>query len=119
MPNIAPLTYLSNIQFLAVNSPAPSEGIFIPLGALPGLTADECDPYNGDVRKLMYELNRAMFAALNGLEPENQPARFDMTRGTPVGINPTTVRQSYTTTFDLDITGVDVAAEANSSRQVL
>ncbi len=111
MATLRPEDYLGGFQLLAATTPAPAQGIFIPLTSLPGLTVEEADPYNGDVRKLMYEINRAVFATLSNFDPANRPTRFNITRATPTGINGTTIRQTYTTSFDLNITGVDVTPE--------
>ena len=113
MANVEPQIYLGWFSFLAATTPAPSQGIFIPLGSLPGLTAAEADPYTGDVRKIMYELNRIVFARFTALDPEGRPTKFTITRATPSGVNATTIRQSYITSFDLAIDNVDVAPEIN------
>lgn len=111
MANIEPQVYLGGFALLVATTPAPSQGIFIPLASLPGLTAAEADPYSGDVRKIMYELNRTLFARFNAFAPGDKPTKFTITRATPVGVNATTIRQGYTTSFDLAIDNVDVAAE--------
>lgn len=111
MPDVSPVNYLSGFELLAANTPTPAPGIFIPLTAFPSLTAEEVDPYNGDVRKLMYEINRRIFTALSNSDPANRPTKFNITRATPTGINATTIRQTYTTSFDLNISDVDVASE--------
>lgn len=112
MVNVQPGTYLNGFSHLSAGAPAPSQGIFIPLATFPNLTGADIDPINGDIRKLMYDLNRSIFNSLNSFEdPGQKPLKFNITRATPVGVNATTIRQSYTTSFDLAITDVDVAAE--------
>lgn len=107
----APEMYLSGFSLLSADAPAPSQGIFIPLATFSGLTAAEADPINGDIRKIVYEFNRLIFAFISDPEVANKPTKFNITRATPVGVNGTTIRQSYTTSFDLAINDVDVAAE--------
>ncbi len=59
----------------------------------------------------MYEINKAVFSRLSQIAAADKPTKFNITRATPVGVNATTIRQSYTTSFDLAIDDVDVAAE--------
>jgi len=112
MPALLPTAILPGIDLLAAAAPAPSQGIFIPLASLPGLTALEADEATGDGRKLVYEVVRAIFNNYNGIAAASRPTRFTVTQGTPAGIDASTVRNAYTLTFDLDIAGSDVAVEA-------
>ncbi|GAB4465529.1 MAG: hypothetical protein OHK0037_20380 [Elainellaceae cyanobacterium] len=112
MPAILPGAIFPNYQYLSAAEAAPSAGLFIPLNSLPGLTADEADETTGDGRKVAFELSRAMFTNYNALTTAQRPSRFTITRGIPAGIDQTTVRQTYTLTFDIDFSGSDMAAEA-------
>lgn len=116
MATLTPTHYLMGFQLLAADAPAPSQGMFIPLANYPKLTAQEADPFVGDIRKIMYEINRLLFEQLSVMESAAKPTKFNITRANPVGVSGTTIRQSYTITFDLDITGVDVAFEAGQNQ---
>lgn len=111
MPNVSPSQLIPNIDLLAASAPAPSQGLFIPLASLPGLTALEADEATGDGRKLVYEFARAVFANYTALPTASRPAKLSIVRGTPAGVDSTTVRQSFTFAIDLDISGSDVTPE--------
>lgn len=111
MANIAPNVYIGGFQLLEAGNSSSAPGIFFPLSSLPSLNAGEVDGMNGDIRKVLYEINRAIFTAFTAMDAANKPTKFSITRATPTGVNPTTVRQSYTTSFDLAINDVDVAPE--------
>lgn len=112
MPAILPSAILPNYQYLAAGAATPSAGVFIPLASLPGLTAAEADAATGDGRKVAFELSRAIFSNFNALPTANRPNRFTITRGVPSGLDQTTVRQTFTLTFDIDFSGSDMANEA-------
>ena len=111
MASITPVALFPGCELLAATDPAPSQGIFIPLSALSGLTAAEANETTGDGRKVAFELSRTMFSSINAIAAASRPTRFSVARGTPAGVDATTVRQTYTLTFDLDVSVSDVAAE--------
>jgi hypothetical protein len=86
--------------------------ITIPLTALTGLTAGEADPDTGDGRKVAYEITRAIVEKVTALPTADRPNRMTVTTGTLQGISATVARRGYTLSYDLDITGSDVAPEA-------
>ncbi len=112
MPAITPPALFPGYSLLAASTPAPSQGIFIPLADLDGLSAAEGDTVTGDGRKVAYELLRKIQGSFNALEAAQRPNRMNITSGTPTGINGNTVRRSYTLTFDVNISATDVAEEA-------
>lgn len=111
MPTVVPTQLISNIELLAATDPAPAQGLFIPLASLPGLTAVEADETTGDGRKVVYELARALFANYTALATASRPTKLSIVRGTPTGVDSTTVRQSFTFAIDLDISASDVTPE--------
>jgi len=111
MAAVTPGNLIAGYQLLTAAEAAPAAGIFIPLTSLPDLTAAEADEAAGDGRKVAFELQKELFEQYTALADAAKPAKMSMTRGTPTGINSTTVRQTYTASFDLDITSSDVTAE--------
>lgn len=111
MANVVPTQLIPGIDLLAASAPAPSQGLFIPLASLPGLTAIEADETTGDARKVVYELSRALFANYTALALASRPGKLTIVRGTPTGVDSTTVRQSFTFSIDLDISASDVTPE--------
>lgn len=108
-----PADFFTGYQLLANAEAAPAQGIFIPLTSLSGLTAAEADEGTGDGRKVAFELVRTVNEKYNALAAADRPTRMSVTVGTPTGINSTTVRRTYTMTFDVDIAATDLASEPN------
>lgn len=111
MAIVRPPQLLTGYVLLASAAAAPSQGIFIPLTSVSGLTAVEADTTTGDGRKVAFEILRAVFANYTALSTAAKPGKMAIARGTPVGVDSSTVRQTFTVSFDLDITGSDVTAE--------
>jgi hypothetical protein len=89
--------------------------ITIPLTDLPGLTAAEASSTGNGMEILRVILDKAQ-AQLVVLTPETRPTRASLTKGQPsiatgTGIQPGTLRQTYTATFDLVPTGLEPASE--------
>ena len=111
MPKITPKQIFPNIITLDVGGTVPTFGIFIPVSDIPGLTPDEADPYHGDYGKILHGLNKKTATAIAAMDAAVRSSKFSVTRGTPTGVNSTTIRQTYTATFDLDTSDVDVVSE--------
>lgn len=112
MAAIEPTDLFTGYSLLAASEPAPSQGIFIPLTSLAGLTQSEAEAVTGDGRKVAFELCRTVFNTINTLASADRPAKMTVSCSTPSGVDSTTVRQAYTMTFDLDMSNSDVAAES-------
>lgn len=75
------------------------------------LTSAEAHTSTGDSRKALYALCHQIEAAYAALATADKPGRLTITKGEQIvssGIN----RVFFTFTFDLDISGADVAAES-------
>jgi hypothetical protein len=112
MANITPQNILPGYDLVAANGTVASESLCIPLSSLPGLTAVEADETTGDGRKVAYELCKAIQSGYTALATAARPSRMTASKGTPSGVDADTVQQSFTFSFQLGITGTDVAAES-------
>lgn len=107
MPNTGANDYLSGLTY------DDDTSVFsLPLAAVKGVTADEIDQYSGDIRKILLGQLKSILMRFNSLELAQRPTGFTIVRGTPTGVNATTIRQSYTITFDLNADDVDLIADA-------
>ena len=91
--------------------------ISIPLAALPGLTAAEADAATGNGMEVLRQIVDASQVAIAGLAPTARPTKGTISKPNPSIANgqnvaPGTLRQTYTLTFDLQPTGLELAAEA-------
>lgn len=96
---------------LLPNYSSDGTNITIPIADLAGLVAAEADPATGDGRKVAFELVKTMHENLQALDEAAKPAQFLTSESTPTGQGPNEVRKSYTFTFDVNISAVDVADE--------
>lgn len=90
--------------------------ITIPLASLPQLTAAEANATTGNGMEVLRAIVDASQTNLAGLAPEARPVRASMTKNNPTmasgtGITPGTQRQTYTLSFDLQPTGLEMASE--------
>lgn len=112
MANILPTVIFPGYEQVAAGGTVTAESIVIPIADLPSLTAAEANAATGDGRKVAYGLSQAIFDKVTALDPAARPNAMSVARGTPTGVNASTVQQSFTQTYQLDVTGVDVAAES-------
>lgn len=111
MPNILPSSVFSGYKLLASGAATPSQGVFIPLSTLTGLTEDEAHETTGDGRKVAYEVVRALYAGYLAIPDTAKPNHFLADLSPPVGLTADVVRRSYSLSFDLNISGSDVTNE--------
>ena len=111
MPAVAPTALIQNYVFLAATTAAPSDGLFIPLASLTGLTSAEANASTGDGRKVVFEILKEVLEQYTALATASRPNKLTITRAVPTGVDAASIRQSYTFSFDLDIAIADLAAE--------
>ena len=90
-------------------------GIYIPLSAIPSseLTAAEADPASGDYRKVLWGLLEANFQHFDNLDSESTPEEITISRTGLSFVDESTVRRSYTVTFNFTVDGYEVADESS------
>ena len=96
---------------LAAGAATPSQGLFVPLASFEGLTAVEAATDSGDGRKVLFALLKETQEQIAAMPDGSRPTKMTINRGTPAGVNVTTVRQSITINFDLDTTPIDLSPE--------
>ena len=104
-----PTDLFPGYEYVAAGGTVAANSIVIPLSALGGLTAAEANATTGDGRKVAFELNKALLTNFQGLA--TKPTRMTITESTPTGVNATTIRKSFTHSYDLAVGDVDVANE--------
>jgi hypothetical protein len=106
MANLTPVGMFAGYELLAATDPAPSQGIFIPLATLVGLSAAEANETTGDARSVLLSIIDRATTSLAAVPVADRPNGLTITKANPTGISATSIRQGYTTNFDLN---VDVA----------
>jgi hypothetical protein len=107
MPAIIPTALFSGYV-------ADSTTITIPLSALPVLTAAEADEVTGDGREVMRAIIDAATVRLEAMPAASRPAYFSITRGSIAGVTPTTIRRTYTITFEESISATGTSLRSES-----
>jgi hypothetical protein len=110
--DIKPSDMIVGYAHLAAGAAAPVEGIFIPLTSMPGLTAALADPDTGDARQVLYSLSQHLYGNYNALSATTKPSHLTVSRNTPTGIDPNSVRHTYSFVFDLQISGATLSPES-------
>ena len=92
--------------------------ISIPLAALPGLSAGEANATTGNGMEILRQIVDSAQAKISGLAPTARPTKGTIAKPNPSiasgqGVEPGTLSQSYTLTFQLQPTGLELAAEAS------
>lgn len=93
---------------------ADSTNITIPLSSLPVLTAAEADEVTGDGREVIRAIIDAATVKLEALPANQRPTYFTITRGSIAGVTPTTIRRTYTISFEENVSanGTSLRTEA-------
>ncbi|ANV92032.1 hypothetical protein [Picosynechococcus sp. PCC 8807] len=93
-----PTDYFADYELLEATDPAPSQGIFIPLASLAGLSAVEANATTGDGREVVRNLvETAVSAQLAAIAADATvaPQNFGVVKSNPVGSGIDTYNQSY------------------------
>jgi hypothetical protein len=109
MPNVTPVQLFSGFT-------SDGTSITIPLADLSGLTTAEANATTGNGMEVLRTIIATAQAQLATLAPAARPTRSTLLKAAPTiatgqGIEPGTLRESYTATFDLRPTGLEPAAE--------
>jgi hypothetical protein len=78
---------------------ADSTAVTIPLAALPGLTAAEAHPTEGDAREVLRIILETYVSKIEQMQPANRPVYMTAQRGNLIGLSPSLVSRTYTITF--------------------
>lgn len=92
--------------------------IRIPIATLSGLTAAEANAATGNAMEIFRQLVEHLQNQVASLAPAARPTKATITKqnlsiASGVNVTPGTLRQTYTLTFDLQPTALELAAEPN------
>jgi hypothetical protein len=88
--------------------------ITLPIASLPELTAAEADATTGDIRKIWYAFNEAIYTEYNSLAAGDRPGKMLMTKSQSTNTVTGVITTQYVTTLYLSaaVGGLEVVAEA-------
>lgn len=93
MANIKPTDIFSGYT-------ADANGFTIPFASIPGLTSAEGHAATGDAREVLRLILEKYFTAIEAKVPADRPVSMAISRGSLVGLTASTVRRSYSVSFD-------------------
>ena len=93
---------------------ADSSTVTIPLSSLPVLTAAEADETTGDGREVIRAIIDAATVALEAMPAASRPTFFSITRGSIAGVTPTSIRRTYTISFEENVSATGTSLKAES-----
>ena len=105
--NLAPSHWLTGYS-------ADSDGITIPLSALPGLSAAEADETTGDIRKVARAICAALHAAYLGEAEADRPEQMQLSRYTNVDESTNTTTRTYQARFNVAVAEEEVVDEPSA-----
>lgn len=79
---------------------ADATAITIPLAALSGLTQAEAHATTGDAREVLRIILETYVAAIEGMASGDRPVSMTLARGNLIGLTNSTVRRSYSASFE-------------------
>lgn len=83
----------------------------INLDDAPELTSVEANPSTGDMRKIVFALEAALYAAVQGIAAADRPAKWTNNRQSSVNDSDDVIARTYVNQFITEISGEEVAAE--------
>jgi hypothetical protein len=93
---------------------ADSTSVTFQLSSIPVITAAEADEVTGDGRELIRAIIDAAATRLEALPANQRPTYFTITRGSIAGVTPTSIRRTYTISFEENVSasGTSLKPEA-------
>jgi len=100
-----PTVYLSAYDFTG------GTDMVIPISCTPEITAAEADATTGDIRAIMFGLLEQVYSVWYALATADKSTKMTITRSQSINQITSYITRSYTYTFVLNPSGVDVVAE--------
>lgn len=86
--------------------------IEVPIASFPELTAGEADGATGDIRKVAFAIADKLYTKFVAEGAASQPAKMNITKGSALDPATNNITVTYSFTFILAPTSLDVAAES-------
>lgn len=118
--NIIPTTYLAGIKaptsdgsgaLAAASLDNSTQYLCIPLSTLTGAVAGDIHPTTGDIRKIMFALETAVYEACQAVTSADRSAKWTCNRSSNVNDATDIVTRVFVNQFSTETTGEEVAPE--------
>lgn len=84
--------------------------VSVPIASIPELTAAEADPVTGDIRDIIFAFLEQWYTVWNALAVADRSTKMTIQR-TQTGLPGAIIQQTYTVTFQMAPTDLEVAGE--------
>ena len=91
---------------------ADGSGFTIPFASIPGLTAAEAHPATGDAREVLRLILEKYFSAIETMPVNERPVSMTINRGALIGLTASSVRRSYSISFEESIVASSTSIKA-------
>lgn len=121
MATTTPTSYLAGLKLVTSNSDGSADPadfanstqyLCIPMSSLPELTGTEANPSTGDMRKIMFAIEDAVYTSYQAIASADRPAKWVNTRSSSISDASDITTRNFVNQFYTEATGEEVADEA-------
>ena len=105
------VTSESNGSALSASFANSTQYLCIPMSSLPELTAVEANPSSGDIRKIMFAFETAIYNAYNAIAVDNRPTRWTNSRSQSFSSDGLTITRNFNHQIVTGVSGEEVVNE--------
>ena len=117
---VTPTSYLAGLKLVTSDGSGAAAGasfanstqyLCIPMSSLPELTAVEANPSTGDMRKIMFAIEDAIYTAYQAITSANRPTKWLNNRSSSVSDSSDIITRNFNNQFYTEVSGEEVDAE--------
>jgi hypothetical protein len=117
---VTPTSYLAGLKLVTSNSDGSADAsdfansteyICIPLSSLPELSSAEANPSTGDMRKIMFAFETAIYNSYQAITFADRPTKWVSTRSESFSSGGIAITRTFVNQIITGISGEEVAAE--------
>lgn len=111
LPGLKLVTSESDGAVLAGGLANSKTYLCINLDDVPELTSVEANPATGDMRKIVFALEAALYDAMQAVDSADRPAKWTNNRQSSFNDTSGVISRTFVNQFSTTVSGVEVAAE--------
>lgn len=120
MPTTTPTSYLAGLKLVTSDGAGAAASssfanstqyLCIPMSTLPQLTGTEANPSTGDIRKIMFAFEEAVYNAYQAIAVADRPARWLCNRSSSISDVLDVITRNFQNQFSTESSGEEVIAE--------
>lgn len=120
MTTLTPTSYLAGLKLVTSDGSGSAAGgsfanstqyLCIPMSSLPELTGTEANPTTGDIRKIMFAFETAIYDAYQAIPSVDRPSRWLNSRSQSFSSDGLTITRNFNHQITTGVSGEEVVAE--------